>query len=194
MRDWFKTSLGQWLVSEEMARCGKLVPAGYYPTALQLGLGQHNYLEGIEIGERFLATGQHDAAAMDHSNDSAQKIHLVRADAGALPFSDKTHSLIVMPHVLDFCDDPHAVLREVRERQSLVARNFQPNAMIMHRGVGITIGSDGYRTGCACLDSILSAHPCLPTSLRYRTKNGVINFHLSTRLEIAGGPGLALAI
>lgn len=115
MRDWFKTSLGQWLVSEEMARCGKLVPAGYYPTALQLGLGQHNYLEGIEIGERFLATGQHDAAAMDHSNDSAQKIHLVRADAGALPFSDKTHSLIVMPHVLDFCDDPHAVLREVNQ-------------------------------------------------------------------------------
>jgi SAM-dependent methyltransferase len=117
MRDWFKTSLGQWLVAEEMARCEKLVPAGYYPTALQIGLSQHNYLAGIEIGERFLTVIQGDDSSESESSDPdlTEKIHRVTAEPMALPFSDKTHSLIVVPHVLDYCKDPHAVLREVNQ-------------------------------------------------------------------------------
>jgi len=117
MRDWFKTSLGQWLVAEEMARCEKLVPAGYYPTALQIGLSQHNYLAGIEIGERFLAVSQDDESteSVTTEPDFSRKIHRVKAQPMALPFSDKTHSLIVVPHVLDYCKDPHAVLREVNQ-------------------------------------------------------------------------------
>ena len=37
------------------------------------------------------------------------------AHPGALPFGEKAHSLIVMPHGLDFCHQPHNVLREINQ-------------------------------------------------------------------------------
>jgi hypothetical protein len=117
MKDWFQTPLGQWLLTTEQERCQHLVPAGYYPTALQLGMGQRDFLHGIEVGARFVAD-THNEPVMKTPGDEmpvGSSLHHVQALPWALPFSDKTHSLIVMPHILDFCEDPHAVLREVNQ-------------------------------------------------------------------------------
>ncbi|MGI9316111.1 MAG: class I SAM-dependent methyltransferase [bacterium] len=114
MTDWFKTSLGQWLVQQEKQHCQRLIPDGYYPTALQLGMGSEDYLAEVEIGCRFVAESPIEVT--ETSGDvSEPAVHRVQALPTALPFSDKTHSLIVMPHIMDFCEDPHAVLREVNQ-------------------------------------------------------------------------------
>ena len=119
MTDWFKTSLGQWLVVQEKQFCQHLIPDGYYPTALQLGMAREDYLSGIETGSRFIADPEieteMDADLKTDPAETRAPYHSVRALPTALPFSDKTHSLIIMPHILDFCDDPHAVLREVNQ-------------------------------------------------------------------------------
>ena len=119
---WFGTSLGRWLLEEECGRCRKLIPAGYYPSALQVGLPERDYLrepDDVEIGTRFIALPTAESVSRMETghagNDDAQALRAMIAQPGALPFGEKAHSLIVMPHVLDFCDDPHRVLREVNQ-------------------------------------------------------------------------------
>lgn len=133
-KDWFQSSLGLWLIEQERASCNQLVPDGYYPSALQLGLPNHNFLEGIEIGTRFQAVlpadSRYDRISHTAEGNAANSVHQVRARSGALPFSDKAHSLIVLPHVLDSAQDPHAVLREVNQilipEGCLVMTGFNP--------------------------------------------------------------------
>jgi len=69
------------------------------------------------LGNRFQAILPSDLSfdRTAHSDQDAAVTHRVLARSGALPFSDKTHSLIVLPHVLDSARDPHAVLREVNQ-------------------------------------------------------------------------------
>ncbi|MDE0280639.1 MAG: methyltransferase domain-containing protein [Gammaproteobacteria bacterium] len=119
---WFGTSLGRWLLEEECGRCRKLIPAGYYPSALQIGLPERNYfraLDDVEVGTRFLALPTLESMSlMEHGpggDNDAQAFRAMIAQPGALPFGEKAHSLIVLPHALDFCDDPHRVLREVNQ-------------------------------------------------------------------------------
>jgi SAM-dependent methyltransferase len=120
--NWFDSPLGQWIVREECLRCRRLIPAGYYPTSLQLGMPGRDYLgelDAVEVGTRFITmtTGDDRSGAgcgsqLPEEGDPPRRLV---ARPGALPFGEKTHSLIVMPHVLDFSDDPHRVLREVNQ-------------------------------------------------------------------------------
>ena len=120
--NWFNSPLGQWLLEEELVRSRQLIPAGYYPTALQVGMPNMSYLcdlKDVEVGTRFVTTPDiariPDAATGCKGEDSESSSRLMVARAGALPFGERTHSLIVMPHVLDFSEDPHRVLREVNQ-------------------------------------------------------------------------------
>ena len=113
MNDWFESSLGQSLLEQERLHCRKLVPSGYYPRSLQVGLPSVNFLDGIETGGRFFI-GQHVLHTHGEPGASgSDPLQCAVAKASAMPFADKTHNLIVLPHTLDFCDDPHSVLREV---------------------------------------------------------------------------------
>lgn len=118
--DWFETSLGHWLVEQECSRCRDMIPAGYYPTALQLGLPAHDFLrnlDDVEVGVKFVTSSRPGAVtgAAGEADGTGPGLHGVIASPGALPFGEKAHSLIVLPHVLDFCGDPHRVLREVNQ-------------------------------------------------------------------------------
>ena len=120
MSDWFESSLGQSLLKQERHHCRKLVPSGYYPRSLQAGLPALNFLDCLETGGRFFvgeralrvsgASGQSEI-----TGDAARPVHCAVAKSSAMPFADKTHNLIVLPHTLDFCEDPHGVLREVNQ-------------------------------------------------------------------------------
>ena len=117
MSDWFATSLGSAILAEECEQCRKLLPSAYYPRSLQVGLPMRNFLEGIETGARFFigeSAMRPDSPAASKSKSPAQnKVHCAHAAPTAMPFGDKTHDLIILPHTLDFCPDPHGVLREV---------------------------------------------------------------------------------
>ena len=119
VNDWFESSLARSLLEQERLHCRNLVPSGYYPRSLQVGLPSVNFLDGIEtggrffIGERVLRTHGKSAASAASDQSDSNPVQCAVAKASAMPFADKTHNLIVLPHTLDFCDDPHAVLREV---------------------------------------------------------------------------------
>ncbi|MDD9858593.1 MAG: methyltransferase domain-containing protein [Gammaproteobacteria bacterium] len=118
MRDWFDTPLGRSLLEQEQRQCRALVPSGYYPSSLQVGRAAVDFLGGIESGRRFVVVDQEfiRAGGGDAGATAAgPPVHRVVAKGAALPFAEKTHNLIVLPHTLDFCEDAHAVLREVNQ-------------------------------------------------------------------------------
>ena len=112
INDWFESSLGQSLLEQERFHCRKLVPSDYYPRSLQAGLPSVNFLDGIESDGRFFVG---ERALRDDCQADHGAVLCAIATASAMPFGDKTHNLIVLPHTLDFCEDPHGVLREVNQ-------------------------------------------------------------------------------
>lgn len=138
MHDWFETPLGQSLLTQEREQCRALLPSGYYPSRLQVGQPSVNFLaritpsvgdEGGEDGEggaRCFFIGERVPTRTTARSKKSEKrtaegvLHCAIARASAMPFSNKTHNLVLLPHTLDLCAEPHAVLREVNH--ILVAR------------------------------------------------------------------------
>ncbi len=122
MIDWFKTSLGQAIVNGEREKCVQLIPSGYYARSLQVGFPWVNYLEGLEVSARYIIDNHYssrkiagqDGEATDTESDAAG-CHFAFSTCSALPFPEKTHDLIVLPHTLDYCPDPHEVLRQTSQ-------------------------------------------------------------------------------
>ncbi|NKB76334.1 MAG: methyltransferase domain-containing protein [Gammaproteobacteria bacterium] len=113
INDWFSTSLGRALLDEERRRCLKLLPSGYYPSSLQIGLSQRNFLEQVETRFRCFVD---DHSIKKPSGSLARRGNpngVAIANPEALPFGEKTHDLVILPHTLDFSHDPHEVLRQV---------------------------------------------------------------------------------
>lgn len=97
--DWLHTSQGRYVMDWERARIDALIADLFGYNALQLGLSQDNLLSGSRIPSRWIIgqTGKTD----------------VRCDLHELPFAANSIDLVVMPHVLEFHDNPHQILREV---------------------------------------------------------------------------------
>lgn len=103
LREWFSTPLGRSLEAHEMHRLRDVLSQLYGTVALQLGgLGQLNLLDSSPAAKRIV---------LDLSNDIGDV--RVRGRPEELPFDGKTIHIALLPHTLDFCDDPHSVLREV---------------------------------------------------------------------------------
>ncbi len=114
MPDWFESSLGRFLLKQEQLYCRKLIPLEYYQSGLQVGQPSINFLDEIEVGKHFFI-GEHPPRNTHAESSGHPSPHVAIAKASAMPFTDKTHNLIILPHTLDFCEQPHAVLREVHQ-------------------------------------------------------------------------------
>jgi SAM-dependent methyltransferase len=119
MNSWFTTPLGQSLVNGEREKCIQLVPSGYYARSLQIGFPWVNYLEGLEVSSRFIVDCQRPPplegvpyGSAQANKSEAEACYFAVSDSAALPFPEKSQDLIVLPHTLDFCPDPHEVLRQ----------------------------------------------------------------------------------
>jgi len=105
LNDWFATPLGRSLRAMEVNRLREVLPTLFGPTAVQFGAaGPLDLLDGSLAATRILV----DPIA----GDSPSGI-LVRARSEALPLATRSVNLVVLPHTLEFADDPHQVLREV---------------------------------------------------------------------------------
>ena len=98
--DWLASPLGQYLLSVEAHWFCHTMENQYGYTAIQLGTTQVNLLATCKIRQRILA-GQ------------GLGVHVV-ADPLNMPFASSSVDVLVLPHVLDFCADPHQVLREAQ--------------------------------------------------------------------------------
>jgi SAM-dependent methyltransferase len=103
LREWFSSPLGSSLEAHEMHRLRDVLPQLYGTIALQLGgLGQLNLLDSSPAAKRIV---------LDVPGDSGDV--RVRGVPEQLPFETKSVHVALLPHTLDFCRDPHSVLREV---------------------------------------------------------------------------------
>jgi SAM-dependent methyltransferase len=99
LQAWFATPLGQYLAQQEQAHHDNIVADIFGFHALQLGLPELDLLRANRIPHKFrlARSGQAD----------------LLAEFGELPIESQSIDLLVMPHVLEFTEQPHQILREM---------------------------------------------------------------------------------
>ena len=116
MVDWLETPQGRYVMAWEQPRIDAVVADLFGYNALQLGLPQYDLLahNRIPLRQRAGESGPVD----------------VLCDLRELPFAANSVDLVVLPHVLEFHDDPHQILREVERilipDGQLVITGFNP--------------------------------------------------------------------
>ncbi len=94
-----QTPLGQYLLAREQSYIDKTVADIFGYNALQIGLPHLDLLRANRMPLR-VSVGRDDCAKL-------------RADAAELPVAGSSADLVLLPHVLEFSDKPHQILREV---------------------------------------------------------------------------------
>jgi SAM-dependent methyltransferase len=122
--DWAGTPAGRAALAWEMARFDAVVSDvfGYY--ALQCGPLPIDCLRESRIRHRIRAAVGEDPGEL--ANASGSQVLLSRFEE--LPFASQSLDLVALPHVLEFSEDPHAVLREVE-------RVLRPEGRLLISGV-----------------------------------------------------------
>ena len=111
--EWLATPLGQYLLAREQAYFDNVVADVFGYNAFQLGMPETDLLRASRI-------------AMRCRVDSAGAATL-RADFRDLPIASNSADLVLLPHTLEFTDNPHQILREV-------ARVLLPEAHVIIAG------------------------------------------------------------
>ena len=115
--DWLETPQGRYVLDWERHKHDQLVADIFGFNAIQLGLPALDYLRANRMPFQFRC---------DDRGGSAE----VRSDLHHLPFAANSLDLVVLPHVLEFDENPHQVLREVERilvpEGSVVVTGFNP--------------------------------------------------------------------
>lgn len=113
---WFTTPLGAHVLAWERAHLDRIVADVFGYFAVQVGLGSVDCLRANRATSRFVAALHGPADLV--------------ADAHELPFAAESLDLLVMPHLLEFSDEPHQILREaervLRPEGELIITGFNP--------------------------------------------------------------------
>lgn len=122
---WFDSEQGRALISEECTALKTLVPDQFYRVALQLGLSDCAVMPDLSIEQAIYC----DAAYVHHDDIASRVVALPEA----LPFAEASIDLGILFHTLDYCDDPHRVLREISQvlthQGVLVISGFHPYSL-----------------------------------------------------------------
>ncbi|MBY0341473.1 MAG: class I SAM-dependent methyltransferase [Rhodocyclaceae bacterium] len=114
--DWLESEQGRYVRHWVETRHDQLVADIFGFNAVQVGLPQLDLLRANRMPFRFYCA---DEGAVQ-----------VRASALELPFATASIDLVVLPHVLEFSDNPHQVLREVERvlmpEGSVLITGFNP--------------------------------------------------------------------
>ena len=119
LSEWFATPQGGYVLAREQAYFDRTVSDIFGYNALRLGLPEHDFLRSSRMPLRFSAGNQ-------AGND-------VRLCCSELPFASASLDLVLIPHVLEFAEHPHQILREVERvlmpEGSLVISGFNPRSL-----------------------------------------------------------------
>lgn len=120
-QDWLRTPQGAYILSWEQALMDRLVTDIFGFNAVQLGMPQVDFLAANRMPLRALCLTSGEALS-----DRAA----LRADLHHLPFASASVDLVVLPHVLEFDEHPHRILREVERvlvpEGSVIVVGFNP--------------------------------------------------------------------
>lgn len=119
LSEWFASEQGGYVLEREQAYFDSTVSDIFGYNAVQLGLPEQDFLRNNRIPLRFSA-----------GNQSGNDVRLVCTE---LPFDCDSLDLILLPHVLEFSDNPHQTLREVSRvlmpEGSLIISGFNPYSL-----------------------------------------------------------------
>ncbi len=99
LAEWLQTTNGKYLLEREQALFDQGLADIFGFHAMQLGLPEHDLLRASRIPLRVVAG----------SEPGVQ----VKVCADELPFDTGSMDLVLLPHVLEFSEHPHQILREV---------------------------------------------------------------------------------
>ena len=106
-RQWLATPLGRYLRDWEQAQLDAAVVDVFGYHAVQLDTPELNGLQANRMPHRWQVSSL--AEPLDPPGAPCALV----ADGAALPFEANSLDLVIMPHTLELCADPHATLREV---------------------------------------------------------------------------------
>lgn len=126
LSEWFATPQGEYVLAREQAYFDRTVDDIFGYNALQLGLPEHDFLRNSRIPLRF---------------NGAERRADVRLCGAELPFACGSLDLAVLPHMLEFAEHPHLILREVERvlipEGNLIVSGFNPRSLWgIHRALG----------------------------------------------------------
>lgn len=127
--DWLRTPAGRYAIGWEQAQFDAAVADAFGYFALQCGLPEIDCLRENRIQCRIHARLADDRSDLPGTVGST--LTTVRIDSfEELPFGAQTLDLVALPHVLEFAQDPHQVLREIdrvlRPEGRLLVAGFNP--------------------------------------------------------------------
>jgi SAM-dependent methyltransferase len=129
--DWLQSPAGRCVAAWEQARLDEEVADVFGFHALQLGLPQIQGLRSNRMAHRWCAGPdlRSDPVAGPASGFTGR----LACDYEALPFDSASMDLVVLPHSLEWADDPHATLREVervlRPQGRVIITGFNPASL-----------------------------------------------------------------
>lgn len=107
LHEWFARVPGSLIVDAEVDELNRMLPDLFGYHLLQVGrLGEADLMAQSRILHR------HEVR-IDDSTVCAPRYSTVRGLARSLPIESHSVDVLILPHVLEFEDDPHAALREV---------------------------------------------------------------------------------
>ncbi|WP_310642813.1 methyltransferase domain-containing protein [Limnohabitans sp.] len=126
LHDWLATPTGQYLLRWEQGQFDRAVADVFGFHALQLGLSEFDALAANRMPHRWLGCDRLPVGA-----SLGRDVFLTQYEA--LPFSDASLDLLVLPHTLELSFDPHATLREVARvlvpEGRVVIAGFNPTSL-----------------------------------------------------------------
>ncbi|OGS98453.1 MAG: methyltransferase type 11 [Gallionellales bacterium RIFCSPLOWO2_12_FULL_59_22] len=127
LSEWFATPQGGYVLAREQEFFDCTVSDIFGYNALQLGLPGQDFLRSSRMPLRFSAGNQPE--------------NNVRLCCSELPFDSASLDLVLIPHVLEFSEHPHQILREVERvlmpEGSLIISGFNPRSLWgLHRALG----------------------------------------------------------
>jgi SAM-dependent methyltransferase len=129
LHHWFESPPGKYLLEWEQACYDEAVADLFGYHALQLGTPWLQGLNNSRMPRRWLALSGAFQGLADPI--TAQLAPTLWAEAAALPFAENSLDLVLLPHTLELCPDPHAALREV-------ARVLLPEGRVVISGFNTT--------------------------------------------------------
>jgi SAM-dependent methyltransferase len=115
LRGWLLTPAGQYLLQWERQQLDLAVADVFGYHALQLGWPDIAGLQANRMPHQWLAVAHPtQPAPPGHAPQAAPQLAQASlvTDFAALPFAEASLDLLVLPHTLEFSNDPHATLRE----------------------------------------------------------------------------------
>lgn len=119
LAEWFETPKGAYVLAWEQGQYDSAVEDVFGFNALQVGLPEIDFLRANRMPQRLHAG---NAAGCD-----------VRGEPNLLPFATQSLDLVLLPHVLEFSEHPHDILREAERvlmpEGQIVISGFNPMSL-----------------------------------------------------------------